>query len=66
MNRFGKNLYQFFEQCGNYLSRVSVYSLGINLIDILEKIHNAGFVYNDLKPENIMLGSYERQEDYFT
>ena len=35
------------------------YSLGINLIDILEQIHNAGFVYNDLKPENIMIGPYQ-------
>lgn len=30
-------------------------SLGIQLINILESIHQAGYVYNDLKLDNLML-----------
>ena len=32
-----------------------MYSLGISLLNGLEKIHNAGYVYNDLKLDNLML-----------
>ena len=32
-----------------------MYSFGIQLINILEKIHRAGFVYNDLKLDNLLL-----------
>ena len=29
----------------------------IQLINILEKVHQAGITYNDLKPDNIMLNN---------
>ena len=31
-----------------------VYDLGIQLLDIFEQIHSAGYVYNDLKLNNLM------------
>ena len=31
-------------------------SLGIGLLGELESIHRAGLTYNDLKPQNILLG----------
>ena len=41
----------------NYkLSQASVYQLGISLVNSLELIHNSGLVYNDLKPDNILIG----------
>ena len=30
-------------------------ALGTQLINVLEQIHQAGYVYNDLKPDNIMI-----------
>lgn len=30
--------------------------LGIELLSILEDIHNAGYIHRDLKPENMMIG----------
>ena len=32
-----------------------MYSFGIQLLNILEKIHEVGFVYNDLKLDNLLL-----------
>lgn len=52
---YGKNFQDYFQSCNYKLQPISIYSLGIHLIDILEKIHRAGYVYNDLKLDNIML-----------
>jgi serine/threonine protein kinase len=35
------------------------FEIGIQLIDILKSIHEAGYIYNDLKPNNILLRSVE-------
>jgi serine/threonine protein kinase len=42
------------------LSHESVFQIGLQLLDILEMIHNAGYIYNDLKLDNILLG-YEQK-----
>ena len=36
-------------------SKESTLSLGIQLLNILEQIHNAGYIYNDLKLDNLMV-----------
>ena len=33
--------------------------LGLKLLDILELIHDSGLVYNDLKPDNILIGHHD-------
>lgn len=57
MPRYGRNLYDVVKSQGNILSRMSVFELGLQLLNILELIHNSGYVYNDLKLENIVLGA---------
>ena len=32
-----------------------MYSFGIQILNILEKIHEVGFIYNDLKLDNLLL-----------
>ena len=38
------------------LPHESIFHLGIKLIDILQLIHHSGYVFNDLKPDNILIG----------
>ena len=38
-----------------HFSQKSIYSLAIQLLNIFEQIHEAGFVYNDLKLDNLMV-----------
>ena len=33
------------------------------MLNIIETFHKTGFVYNDLKPENICIGIYENDEE---
>lgn len=42
--------------------------LGLQLVDCLEHVHSMGFVYNDLKQDNIIVGrhgtsDFERSDD---
>ena len=56
MPRYGQNLQEILEERNDYLSNASIFHLGLNLLNILELIHRSGLVYNDLKPDNILIG----------
>ena len=40
-------------------SFTTVNLIGIQLINLLEQFHSTGYVYNDLKPDNICIGDYK-------
>lgn len=46
-------------------SRLQIYSLGMQLVTIMEQIHSTGFVYNDLQLDNLMM-DYDCNIDYFS
>lgn len=50
------SLLHLFHLVPNYFTRHSVTAIGQSLIEILFYIHHAGFIYRDVKPENIMFG----------
>ena len=53
-----------FEKRKQVFTADAIYSLGIQLINILEKIHAAGLVYNDLNLDNILLDyGFEIEKD---
>ena len=41
----------------NGLNRASILELGKAILTLLEKVHSAGYTYNDLKLKNIMFGN---------
>ena len=55
MPRLGKNLDKVFKKRKAQFTKEQVCSLGIQLVSILEQVHTAGFVYNDLKLDNLLL-----------
>lgn len=63
MPRFGLNLEQYFDQQNRTLSKASVYGLGIKVLSILEQIHSSGYIYNDLKLDNLLIGNYDELPD---
>ena len=56
MPRYGMNLESYFDRLGKRLSNLSIYELGLRLIEIFQFIHAAGFTYNDLKLDNLLIG----------
>ena len=55
MARYGQNLEQLFFLRKGIFTTESIFSLGLQLIYILEQVHAAGLTYNDLKLDNILL-----------
>ena len=55
MQNCGKDLLEILRTVDGQLNDVSIFHLGLKLLDILELIHESGLVYNDLKPDNIMI-----------
>ena len=58
MDKFGDSLKSVHEQMNNKFSFKTSAQIGIQLVNILERIHEFGYVYNDLKPANILVGDY--------
>ena len=55
MPRLGINLEQYFESLNYKLPEISIYSLAIKMITLLECVHKIGLVFNDLKLDNLMV-----------
>jgi serine/threonine protein kinase len=51
---YGKSLQDLLDK-NKKMSLKLVLQIGINILTILMKIHNAGFVHRDIKPENFLL-----------
>ena len=64
MPRYGINLSDFFVSQNMNLSKATVLDIGVKVLKQIKAVHRAGFIYNDLKPDNIMLendsGDFER------
>ena len=56
MEKLGKTLHYYFHQRSEPFSLKTVCQIGIKILEQLKCIHETGFVYNDLKLENIMVG----------
>jgi len=56
MPRYGKNLHSVLMENKFSISNASIFHLGLTLLNILEVTHNSGLVFNDLKPDNILIG----------
>ena len=56
MPRYGYNLEYIFNKMEHRLLKSSIYDIGLAILFNLEAVHKAGYVYNDLKLDNLMVG----------
>lgn len=56
MDKFGDSLRHVHESMDCSFSFKTTAQIGIQLVNILQTIHDYGYVFNDLKPDNILIG----------
>ena len=56
MPRFGEDIESYFQEQDKKFSLSTIVRLGIKMIDILEMVHKSGYIYGDLKLDNILTG----------
>jgi serine/threonine protein kinase len=59
----GKSLDVIFTEGGNQLDLGTVMSIGMEMIDGLELMHQCGVIHRDIKPNNFMYGRKENGDD---
>jgi serine/threonine protein kinase len=57
MTRLGKDLQQISDDHGTFDKPTTVF-VGVQLITLVQELHQIGFVHNDLKPSSIIAGNF--------
>merc|ERR1712096_521027 len=56
MDRLGISLKALYSRCNRIFPVQTVSLIGIQMLDRLETLHNAGWLHQDIKPENVVIG----------
>lgn len=62
MELLGKNLDSVFEECKKKFNLKTILLLFDQMLDRIELLHEHGFVYRDIKPENFMFGNNDKKD----
>ena len=63
LQKYGNNLDNIFTQFNMQFSMKTICQIGIRLINIIQVIHEAGYVYNDMKLDNVLIGDHKNKEN---
>uniref|UniRef100_A0A0K2V6N4 non-specific serine/threonine protein kinase n=1 Tax=Lepeophtheirus salmonis TaxID=72036 RepID=A0A0K2V6N4_LEPSM len=63
IDRYGKDLQKIFQTGRKIFAPKAAYNLAIRCMDALEYIHSQGYVHNDLKAQNLLLGHGRTKEN---
>lgn len=56
----GPNLKELELFCNEKFSTKTIVSLSLQMLNLLERLHSTGYVHNDIKPQNFVIGLNEK------
>ena len=65
MELVGKNLDMVFTDYEKKFTLGTILKLGYDIINLIEKVHNCGFIHRDIKPNNFMFGHGEKSKELY-
>lgn len=66
IDKLGESICSLMEKCsGNAFNIRTVLLLGIQLLNIIEKLHSLGIVHRDLKPDNVLIGTGKYRKQFY-
>ena len=66
MEMLGQSLEDLFVDAQKKFNLGTVLCLGVSVLNIIENIHNAGFIHRDIKTNNFLVGLRNRHKIYLT
>ncbi|MBA42590.1 MAG: hypothetical protein CMF62_01090 [Magnetococcales bacterium] len=65
MQLLGPSLEDMFKKYEKKLNDTTVIKLGIDLMNIMESLHNSGFIHRDIKPHNFMTSRQKNDDQVY-
>ena len=62
MKKQGPSIFTLFGELNEQFSTKTVMQIGIKLLEIFEKVHSSGYVYNHLHAKHILVGRTDSRE----
>lgn len=66
MDLLGNSLEEIFNSVDRKFSICTVLYIGITILNIIKRVHIAGFIHRDIKPNNFLVGVRDKQQIYLT
>ena len=60
LEKLGISLKDILQQTQRHFSKICILNFGIVMINLLEKLHDKGYIHCDIKPDNIMIGNFNK------
>lgn len=61
--KLGKSLKDIFYEIEDHFTKICILNLAIKLVEILERLHEKGYIHCDIKPDNILIGNEDKDPD---
>lgn len=65
LQRLGCDLSMLFEHCGHRFSIATTLKVGIEMITLIQRVHEKGIIHRDIKPHNFLIGYKSEKSKIF-
>lgn len=65
MQLLGKDLDELQKQAGGTFNIATVFKIGLEMINLLQNLHQTGFIHRDIKPNNFLCGINEESDKLY-